>query len=120
MRHAKSDWNGNYSIDFERHLNKRGRKASATMASRLILNNSLPDKVLISSAQRTRETAQIMIKNGADHWDWGLRGACLGGHIKLTKLMVKKGANNWNWGLWGACQRGHIEIAKLITGKSKF
>ncbi len=29
--------------------------------------------------------------------------------------MIKKGATDWNWGLCGACKGGHIETVKLLA-----
>ncbi len=28
--------------------------------------------------------------------------------------MIEKGANNWNFGLGGACSGGHIDIVRLM------
>ena len=75
-------------------------------------------------------------------WNWGMNGACRGGHIQLVELLIKKGANyntssaiyfasvggnieivkllinkganDFNWGLAGACENDNIEIAKLM------
>lgn len=55
MRHAKSDWS--YDLDdFERPLNKRGRKSAYTLGTWMGLNDYQPDQVLCSAAERTRET----------------------------------------------------------------
>ena len=35
------------------------------------------------------------IHNGASDWNWGLRGACRGGHKDLVLLMVQYGAKDW-------------------------
>jgi len=61
MRHAKSDWSGPEAADFDRPLNKRGRKDVPRMA-RLIRDLSstaagIPG-VLSSPAARARETAE--------------------------------------------------------------
>jgi hypothetical protein len=50
-------------------------------------------------------------------WNYGLAGACLGGHIDIVNLMIEKGANDWNWGLSGACRGGHLNIVKLMISK---
>ena len=57
----------------------------------------------------------IKIKNL--FWDWGLEGACNGGHIDIVKLMIEKDAKDWNSGLEGACQNNHIDIVTLMIEK---
>ena len=42
-------------------------------------------------------------------WNWGLKGACDGGHMDIVNLMISKGANVWDLGLRGACYGGHVE-----------
>jgi phosphohistidine phosphatase len=56
MRHAKSSWSDADLTDFERPLNKRGRSDAARMATLLSNQNLVPDAIVSSSAQRTRET----------------------------------------------------------------
>lgn len=55
MRHAKSDWTYNLD-DFDRPLNKRGRKSAYTLGTWMGLNDYQPDQILCSAAERTRET----------------------------------------------------------------
>lgn len=56
LRHAKSDWGDPSQNDIDRPLNARGRAAARTMAAYFAQQNLLPDLILCSSAQRTRET----------------------------------------------------------------
>jgi len=56
---------------------------------------------------------QLMIQHGANGWNWGLWGACRGGHRDLAELMIK-GENNWNEGLGAACIGGHRDLAELM------
>ena len=37
---------------------------------------------------------QRMIQNGANGWNWGLRGACEGGNCDVADLMVQRGATH--------------------------
>ncbi|MHC3993260.1 SixA phosphatase family protein [Thiomicrolovo sp. ZZH C-3] len=62
MRHAKSSWDDPALGDHERPLNARGRKAAKTMAQRLHAEPYTPDLVLVSSALRTRQTAEALQK----------------------------------------------------------
>lgn len=56
MRHAKSDWGDPALSDFDRPLNKRGKKAAPLIGAYMAQNNIAPDLILCSSAKRTRET----------------------------------------------------------------
>ena len=56
MRHAKSDWGTDAPPDHDRPLNKRGRKDAPRIAQRLCEGGWIPEIVLSSDSQRTRET----------------------------------------------------------------
>ncbi len=56
MRHAKSDWDDLSLRDFDRGLNKRGRKGAALMGQHIIDQGAKWDKVLASPAARVRCT----------------------------------------------------------------
>jgi len=56
LRHAKSSWHDPSLNDFERPLNRRGRGAARIVGDYLVRKGLLPDLVLCSAAQRTRET----------------------------------------------------------------
>lgn len=62
MRHAKSDWHS-HSADIERPLNNRGREDAVRMGAYLNQHNLVPDKMLVSAAQRTQETASLLLNN---------------------------------------------------------
>lgn len=55
MRHAKSSWKAGLS-DPERPLNARGRRDAPRMALLLASEGLIPEHVLCSDAERTRET----------------------------------------------------------------
>ena len=64
------------------------------------------------------EIVLLMIEKGVvDNWDWGLRGACEGGHMRVVLLMIEKGATDWNWGLNYACYGGHMDTVLLMIEK---
>jgi phosphohistidine phosphatase len=56
LRHAKSSWDEPGLPDHERPLAPRGRKAAKKLARYLRDEETRPDLILCSSAQRTRET----------------------------------------------------------------
>lgn len=59
LRHAKSDRPAGLE-DFQRPINARGRKAAPKMAEAMRERGFVPDAVLVSPAQRTRETWQLV------------------------------------------------------------
>ena len=60
MRHAKSDWHSHVA-DIDRPLNKRGREDALRMGEYLDQKNLVPDTMVVSSAQRTQETANLLL-----------------------------------------------------------
>jgi len=63
LRHAKSDWDADYSGDHERPLSKRGRKAAKAIGEFLSDTRHVPDEILCSTAARTRETISLVREN---------------------------------------------------------
>ena len=68
LRHAKSSWE-DYVNDHSRPLDKRGKKDAAVLADFIRKNSILFKMTLCSSAIRTRETLDIIIKNAPDSFD---------------------------------------------------
>ena len=64
LRHAKSSWSEPGLADFNRPLNERGRRAAPLIARYLAHCGLLPDLILCSAAQRTRETLALMLPGG--------------------------------------------------------
>jgi phosphohistidine phosphatase len=60
LRHAKSEKAESGMPDRDRRLNGRGRNDAALIAAHMVAHALLPDRVLVSSAQRTRETWERM------------------------------------------------------------
>jgi phosphohistidine phosphatase len=56
LRHAKSSWDDPVSRDFDRPLNRRGRRAARTVGQALKARGFAPDLVLASPAVRVVET----------------------------------------------------------------
>ena len=56
LRHAKSSWKHPDLADFDRPLNKRGRKAAVRMGAFLAAEGLRPDGVLCSAARRAQDT----------------------------------------------------------------
>jgi len=62
MRHAKSDWHSHMS-DIDRPLNNRGRRDAIRMGAYLEQKGWVPDRMVVSSAERTQETARLLLQN---------------------------------------------------------
>lgn len=60
LRHAKSDWSDEGLLDKDRPLNPRGKKAAPDMAHWIEKHQLIPDRILCSTAKRTRETLERM------------------------------------------------------------
>lgn len=58
VRHAKSSWKDPDLADFDRPLNKRGRRDLPVMAQRLAAAGEPPDRIITSPAVRAHETAR--------------------------------------------------------------
>ena len=61
FRHAKSSWDDRAQADADRPLNARGRHAAPVMGRFLAKAQMVPDRVLCSTAVRTRETAALAL-----------------------------------------------------------
>jgi len=64
FRHAKSSWKTDANSDHERPLNKRGLRDAPLMGQQLIERDCKPDRCLVSTATRTRETVAALIDEG--------------------------------------------------------
>lgn len=62
IRHAKSSWDNMGLSDFERPLNDRGNGDAPKMAKRLADKINKINLLLVSTAQRTRETAAYFLE----------------------------------------------------------
>ena len=69
MRHAKSDYPPNVSDDFDRPLNKRGKRDAPTMASVVRAADLVPDCITCSPALRARETHSGLVEGGLNGSD---------------------------------------------------
>ena len=59
LRHAKSSWKDTSLDDFDRPLNRRGKKDAPIMAHKLAMRKIKIDLTISSPANRTIETAKI-------------------------------------------------------------
>jgi phosphohistidine phosphatase len=62
MRHSKSSWSNLNLKDFDRPLNKRGKKNAKLVRELFVTKKVNFDYVLVSSSKRTKKTLQILLK----------------------------------------------------------
>lgn len=62
VRHAKSSWDDPYLSDFDRPLNKRGKRDVPDMGQRLSDLKVMPDLIISSAANRALTTAKGIAK----------------------------------------------------------
>lgn len=62
MRHAKSSWKDSGLADYDRPLNRRGRKTAAIMAQWIERQELLPDMIFCSTAVRARQTCELLLE----------------------------------------------------------
>jgi phosphohistidine phosphatase len=60
LRHAKSSWDASDIDDFDRPLSDRGRSAAPVMGAAMKELNFVPELILCSPAERTRETLTLI------------------------------------------------------------
>lgn len=62
LRHAKSSWDNPDLTDYDRPLNKRGKRDAPRMGNHILEQGLVPDRILTSSAKRARKTANKVAK----------------------------------------------------------
>ena len=63
IRHAKSSWSEEEISDFDRPLNKRGKRDLLFMANRLREFSITPELILSSTAKRAQKSAKVIAQN---------------------------------------------------------
>jgi len=63
VRHAKSSWKHSELSDFERPLNKRGKRDAPFVGNKLKEKGVKPELMISSPAVRARETSVVIAKN---------------------------------------------------------
>src|SRR6266542_2962302 len=60
LRHAKSDWSVKGQRDHDRDLTTRGRETAPLIGAYLSQHALVPDKAIVSTARRARETWDLV------------------------------------------------------------
>jgi len=66
MRHAKSDWSGADTRDFDRLINARGEKNALGIGQWMADNDKIPQHIISSSAVRAKQTTVLMLEAFTD------------------------------------------------------
>ncbi len=83
LRHAKSSWDNMALSDYERPLNKRGKRDAPRMGSFIQDKGLVPDLIVTSSAERALATAEaVALACGYDQ------------ELKLTRRLYHATADN--------------------------
>ena len=94
FRHAKSDWQDPRARDFDRPLNKRGRKGAAIMGKHVREHGVQWERMLSSPAIRCAETIEIACQAAgqpvAVQWD---RRIYLASSVTLADLLREQGGD---------------------------
>ncbi len=101
LRHAKSPIGEPSQADRDRGLSRRGVNDARTMAAELAARGPLPDRILCSSARRSRETLAALLPE--------LDGAT---DITITEALYEAAPDSYA-GLIGA-QAGDVEVLLMI------
>lgn len=62
LRHAKSSWDEPGLLDFDRPLNKRGKREAPLVGAFLRQNDLVPDQIISSAARRAAQTVKALVK----------------------------------------------------------
>jgi phosphohistidine phosphatase len=62
IRHANAEWKDSSFDDVERPLNPRGMREAESIGKLLMEQKLVPDVMLVSTAQRTKQTAEILLR----------------------------------------------------------
>jgi len=118
IRHAKSSWGDPALDDFDRPLNKRGKKAAPEMARRLARRGVKPDRVIASPAKRAKDTARHMaegvgLSTEMIEYDQGLYLGTVAYHIKVINGALAKSDTLFIVGH----NETMTDLAEFLTGK---
>ena len=115
LRHAKSSWKSGAPTDHQRPLNKRGRRDAPRIGACLNELGWIPDLVISSDSERTRETWQRMaeafpestrVRFTRDFYHGGLSAIsneCASVDDDVSTLMVVGHNPGWEYTLSNFC-----------------
>lgn len=117
LRHAKSSWSDPSLHDFDRPLNKRGRKDAPKMARAMKARGYSPDRILCSSAQRTKETLAGIIPGLIGEVNLNLLDSLYEGNAPDYLVLLRQHAKESRNLMLVGHNTGMQEIAIRLAGK---
>ena len=119
IRHAKSSWSDPRLSDFDRPLNKRGKKDAPFMGKRLASASTHFDLLVSSSAKRARKTARLIAKEtGYNREDIVYHNEIYSSELRKLLSVIKQ--TEYKINSLGLVGHNHVitECAEWLTGDS--
>lgn len=117
IRHAKSSWSDPRLSDFDRPLNKRGKKDAPFMGKCLASASTRFDLLVSSSAKRARKTARLIAKEtGYNREDIVYHNEIYSSELRTLLSVIKQTEHRIN--SLGLVGHNHVitECAEWLTG----
>lgn len=96
MRHAKSDWSNQNLSDFNRPLNKRGKRDAPMMGQQILKHNKQIDLIISSPANRALHTVQYVAQSINYTKNVQLEHSLYHDYINEALLIIQQINNNNN------------------------
>jgi phosphohistidine phosphatase len=116
LRHAKSDWSVGGQRDIDRVLAERGRKVAPLVGRYLARHALRPDRVLVSSARRTRETWDFVAPAFTDAPAVAYEPRLYEAAPKLLLEVVREAPDNAHTLMLVGHNPGMQQLADLLVG----
>ncbi len=117
LRHAKSSWSDPSLHDFDRPLNKRGRKDAPKIARAMQARGYHPDRILCSTAQRTKETLAGILPGLAGDISLSLLDALYEGNMPDYLLLLHQHARESRNLMLVGHNSGLQDVAVRLAGR---
>ena len=117
MRHAKSAWGDNSVSDHDRPLNRRGIADAPLMAQWLADHKLIPDQILCSSAERTRETVELMVQVWPGEPSWSSADSLYLASPNTIVSMIRSDFSGAKTLMVVAHNPGMAYLASMLAGK---
>src|SRR5437763_250008 len=119
MRHAKSSWKDESLDDYDRPLNKRGKREAPRMGEFLREQNLVPDCIVASSARRAGKTAQCVALAAAFRGEIRLTGELYMASPRKVLEILAQTPETCNTLLLIGHNPGLEELLEQLTGQHR-
>ncbi|WP_316860057.1 histidine phosphatase family protein [uncultured Cohaesibacter sp.] len=116
LRHAKSSWSDPSLHDFDRPLNKRGKKDAPRIGQAMNMRGYHPDRILCSSSQRTKETLAGIVPGLTGEVSLHLLDALYEGNAPDYLSLLKANARNSKHLMLVGHNSGLQDVALRLAG----